>query len=87
AQSVPEEWQPVPTAFERAVAAGVPAFVVGRLRPPAHHAWCSCGRAPRGCREVRVLRHDPVRERVDARRISAERKRVPRAVAAGRVAA
>ncbi|WP_086522280.1 alkaline phosphatase family protein [Clavibacter michiganensis] len=32
AHSVPEEWQPVPTVFERAVAAGVPAFVVGAAR-------------------------------------------------------
>ncbi|MFS4506236.1 alkaline phosphatase family protein [Clavibacter sp. Sh2141] len=32
ARSVPEEWQPVPTAFERATAAGVPAFVVGAAR-------------------------------------------------------
>lgn len=32
ARSVPEDWQPVPTVFERAVAAGVPAFVVGSAR-------------------------------------------------------
>ena len=32
ARSVPEEWQPVPTAFERATAAGVPAYVVGSAR-------------------------------------------------------
>ncbi|PPF57301.1 hypothetical protein C5B94_01175 [Clavibacter michiganensis] len=32
ARSVPEQWQPVPTAFERATAAGVPAFVVGSSR-------------------------------------------------------
>jgi hypothetical protein len=41
ARSVPEEWQPVPTTFERAAAAGVPSFAVG----PARYAGSGFSRA------------------------------------------